>query len=320
MGNILGAKADKLTRMLPDTLGYEEAWSNFLTEYYAMRKQSEESLLGRLSLKQRKALHSIMLRVIKFKNRLDGISVEVLHDRRTEIKEPVIFAVTHVGKSDVEAVSEAIGSHYTLLSGDFERMQGTINETFLKLNGVVYVCEHDKEDRRSALERMVAALIQGSNLMYYPEGTWNLSDHLPMLPCYRGIVQVAQASGAAVIPVAAEQYGKHFVVNIGESIHMEPFGADRLSAIAVLRDAMATLKWEIWESQPQGSRHEVRGDEWDRFIEVRLTEWPLTLDGVWAAAFQPKGVTTKEKAFSHLKDLTPCPANAFLFYKESKGY
>ena len=33
--------------------------------------------------------------------------------------------MTHVGKSDVETVSEAIGSHYTLLSGDFERMQGT---------------------------------------------------------------------------------------------------------------------------------------------------------------------------------------------------
>ena len=65
------------------------------------------------------------------------------------------------------------------------------------MNGVVYVCECDKEERRSATERMISTLAQGSNLMYYPEGTWNLLDHLPMLPCYWGIIQVAQAGGAA---------------------------------------------------------------------------------------------------------------------------
>lgn len=260
-----------------------------------------------------------MLEVIKLKNRLEGIRVEVLDDRRGDLEEPVIFAVTHVGKSDVEAVSEAIGSHYTLLSGDFERMQGTINETFLKLNGVVYVCECDKADRRSAVERLTAQLACGSNLMYFPEGTWNLSDHLPMLPCYWGIVQVAQNSGAVVVPVAAEQYGKRFVVNIGEAIHMERFGDDRLSAIKTLRDTMAALKWEIWESQPKVKRGEVRGNEWGLFIEARLREWPLTLDSVWDAAFRPKSVTPREKAFSHLRILHPSCASAFLFNPRLKG-
>lgn len=316
----LAQMADILAQMSPDTPDYRKTQKEFLQRYHVARKQSEESLLGRLSLKQRQRLHPFLLGVIKLKNRLGGLSVDVLHDRRGDVKEPVIFAVTHVGKNDVETVSEAIGSHYTLLSGDFERMQGTINETFLKLNGVVYVCECDKEDRRFAMDRMVAALTQGSNLMYFPEGTWNLSDHLPMLPCYWGIVQVAQASAAAVIPVAAEQYGKHFVVNIGEAIHMEPFGDDKPLAITTLRDAMATLKWEIWESQPQMKRHEVRGDEWECFIKARLKEWPLTLDGVWAAAFRPKGVISREEVFAHLKSLAPCPANAFLFDKRLKGY
>lgn len=154
MRNILGVKADALARMIPGTPEYKKALAGFLAEYHAMRKQSEESLLGKLSLKQRQWLHPFMLRVIRLKNRLEGIRVEVLDDRRGGLKELVIFAVTHVGKSDVEAVSEAIGAHYTLLSGDFERMQGTINETFLKLNGVVYVCECDKADRRSAVERL----------------------------------------------------------------------------------------------------------------------------------------------------------------------
>lgn len=294
-------------------------YARFLQEYYAMRKQSEESLLGRLSLSQRKRLHPLMLQIIKLKNRMEGISVEVLNDRRTKGGKPIIFAVTHVGKSDVEAVSEAIGSHYTLLSGDYERMQGTINETFLKLNGVVYVCEHNKEDRRSAIGRLVEQLGQGVNLMYFPEGTWNLSDHLPVLPCYWGIIEVAQRGDAVIVPVAAEQYEKHFVVNIGEEIDVKPYGEDKGAAIGIVRDAMATLKWEIWESRPRAKRQDIPKDEWASFIQQRLTEWPLTQEEVWNAAFSPKETTPPRDAFAHLATIQINQRNAFLLKGNRKN-
>lgn len=315
----LAKRIEALSQMERGSPGYQEAQEEFLRVYYAARERSAGSLLGRLTLRQRKCLHPLMLAVIKLKNRFDGITVEVLHDRRTVAEGPVIFAVTHVGKSDVEAVSEAIGSHYTLLSGDFERMHGTVNETFLKLNGVIYVCEHDKADRRSAVTRMVDALKQGSNLMYYPEGAWNLSDHLPVLPCYWGIVQVAQAGSATVIPVAAEQYGKHFVVNIGAAMSMAPYGENLSAAICDLRDAMAALKWEIWESQPSECRAALHGNEWKAFTDARLKEWPLTLDSIQEAIFKPKGITNRADAFRHLAVIRPSAASAFLFNKRLRG-
>ena len=91
MGNTRGAKADRVAKIPPGTLEYKEARAGFLTEYYAMRKQREKSLLGRLSFKKRRALHPIMLQVIKPKNRLDGLSVEVLHDHRGKVEGPVIL-------------------------------------------------------------------------------------------------------------------------------------------------------------------------------------------------------------------------------------
>ncbi len=116
----------------------------------------------------------------------------------------IIFALTHVGKFDIEVVSEAIRDHYTLLSGDYEHIQGIIDAPFIGLNGAIYFNEKVKEDRRRATERMVALLKKGGNLMYFPEGTWNLHPVKPVLPCYWGIVDVARWGEAAIIPVAAE--------------------------------------------------------------------------------------------------------------------
>lgn len=148
--------------------------------------------------------------VYKIKNRLGGFSYELINDKREKTNRSIIFAVTHVGKFDIEVISESIKDHYYLLSGDFEHIQGIIDAPFLGLNGVIYFNEKDKIDRKLASERMIEHLKKHGNLMYFPEGTWNLSLNLPMLPCYWGIVKVAQESNAIIIPVAADQYGKHF--------------------------------------------------------------------------------------------------------------
>lgn len=58
--------------------------------------------------------------------------------------------------------------------------------------------------------------------MYFPEGTWNLSPNLPVLPCFWGIVEIAQKGNAIIVPVAAEQYGKHFKINIGCNLDIIP--------------------------------------------------------------------------------------------------
>ena len=52
--------------------------------------------------------------------------------------------------------------------------------------------------------------------MWFPEGVWNLSPNQPVLHLPFGIIEVAQKANAAIIPVAIEQYGKEFFVNIGE--------------------------------------------------------------------------------------------------------
>lgn len=64
---------------------------------------------------------------------------DVIRCQRRDYREkrPIIFAVTHVGKFDIEVISEAVKDHYYLLSRDFEHLQGLPDARFLALNGVI---------------------------------------------------------------------------------------------------------------------------------------------------------------------------------------
>ena len=261
----------------------------------------------------------MILGIYKLKNRLGGFSYTLINDKRTETNKPIIFAITHVGKYDIEVVSEAIRTHYYLLSGDYEHIQGIIDAPFLGLNGVFYFNEKDKADRKRVSLDMINHLQNDGNLMYFIEGTWNMSPNLPMLPCYWGIVDIAIKGNATIVPVAAEQYDKHFVINIGENFDMSKYDCTTIgksNGIDSLRDTLATLKWEIWEYMPMAKRSELVGDEWDKYKEERYKEWPYFNDEyIDGLVFKPKNVITNKETFAHVKKLTPNRNNAFLFDK-----
>lgn len=63
-----------------------------------------------------------------------------------------------------------------------------------------------------------------------------------------GTASMALKTGADIIPMAVEQYGKRFIVSIGENIDSTLWEKEKISELSeYLRDQMATLKWEIIE-------------------------------------------------------------------------
>ncbi len=300
----------------------ERREKKFYELYYKTRRKDENSFLGKLSLKTRKRLHKLVLLVFVIKNWLSGFSCKVIKDDRVKTDRPIIFALTHVGKFDIEVSAVSIKDHFYLLSGDYEHLQGLVDGAFLLVNGVLYFNEKVKWDCAEIVDRMIDHLKIGGNLMYFPEGTWNLKPEIPMLPCYWGIVDIAQKSNAIIVPVAVEQYGKRFKINIGKNFDMQKFGSDSIGkqkAITELRDVLATLKWEIWETEPQLIRQEIRGNEWDKYVNARLAEWPyFNLEYIEGMIYKPKNVSQYDDAFAHLQSIQPNIANAFLFNKRLK--
>ena len=166
--------------------------------YFKTREKDENGFLGKLSLKTRRKLHWFVILVFKIKNALSGYKCEVLYDKREKTDRPIIFAITHIGKLDIEVSFIPLKEHFFVLTGDYEHLQGLVDGAFVILNGAFFFNERVKEDRKAVAEKMTEHLKQGGNIMYFPEGAWNLKPALPMLPCFWGIVDIAQKSNAIV--------------------------------------------------------------------------------------------------------------------------
>lgn len=109
--NILAEEQKKLYEAEISGEEYRRREKKFLDLYYCLREKEEHGFLGRMTLKSRKRLHGVILMIYKIKNRIGGFSFEIIGDKRIKTNRPVIFAVTHVGKFDIEVVSEAIQDH-----------------------------------------------------------------------------------------------------------------------------------------------------------------------------------------------------------------
>lgn len=141
----------------------------------------------------------------------------------------------------------------------------------------------------------ITTLEKGGNIMWFPEGIWNLSPNQPVLPLPFGIIEVALRANAAIVPVAVEQYGREFYVNIGSIFDVEKYCLQhtdefvlKTAAITDLRDVMATLKWQIWEYRQPCKRLDLPQDYFDSFVNERLKEWHgFTYDDIRAREFQP---------------------------------
>ncbi len=279
----------------------EEAYRQY---YCALRKRFEVSKANNLSLEVRRRIHPFLLSVIKLRNRLNGYRQTIIGDNREKTNKSKIFAVTHICKADIEIVSEALKEHYYLLSGDFENLHDTVDGLFLAINGVIYFNKRDKEDRHSVKRRMVDVLRKGGNIMYFPEGTWNLSANLPVLPFYRGIIDVALDASAVIIPVGIEQYGKRFIIKIGRNFDTAKFGEEsKAEALSELRNLMAELKWEIWELVPTVTRRSIPSDYYKKFIDEKIGMWTLELEDFKRGVYKDAKNVPPDEVFEPIKRL-----------------
>lgn len=293
----------------------------FYNRYARLRDKTEKGLWGKMTLAQTEPIHPFMYFVFKLNLMVNGLKARILEDHRTEITEPTVFAVTHISKFDIEIIGGMMKEHMYLLTGDYERIQGTANEALLALNGVFYVNEDDVKDRKLVKEKMIAHLLAGGNIMYFPEGTWNLTDNLPVMKCFWGIIEVALRGNANIVPIAIERYGKRFDIIIGEQFDLSKYDdtcEGKTAAITCLRDTLATLKWKIWERRPVAHRECIDKKEWQKLVQDWLSEWPhYDIRCNMNMRYKPRNTVDKQAVFNHLSEIEVNASNAFLWNKEN---
>ena len=224
---------------------------------------------------------------------------------------PIIFVANHGAFQDTPIMLRATGRRSYIFGGKQEL--AFIDWVFFMLNGVVWVDRKDRADMAAAKAALTAYLQKGKSILWFPEGTWNLTPGQLMLPMKWGIIDVAKACGAQIVPAALDYDRENTVcsVRFGRPMH----GSDldnKAGAIRDLRDTMAALRWELMCDRPVLRRAEIDPEQLKEETYRVIDEYPpLDWEYERSCIYQP--YLSPEEAFAHLDRLIPCRENGFLF-------
>lgn len=232
---------------------------------------------------------------------------------------PVIFASTHGFKEDIEDAVLLADRQAFILIGSLSQVFKSFQGYTAWIAGTILVNRSDKESRKASKAKMILALQQGASIIIFPEGTWNKSPNLMMNGLFPGVYDVAKESGALVVPLATMRDGK-YVYGIREKA-FDITQYDRLEGVDILRQTLASMRWELMETIPPAKREDfpygVEADHyWNSYInslmsEVKYYDYEEELN----TKYVDKNITSSKDAFEHLQKLIPSKANAFLFRK-----
>lgn len=226
-------------------------------------------------------------------------------------EKPVIYATNHFCFADTPIMGRISTKRSYILLG--KQRLGFSDWLYFILNGVIFVDRKDKEDMAASKQAMSAYLNKGRSIVMFPEGTWNLTENQLMLPMKWGIIDIAKETGAQIIPTVLEyaREQKKCFVRFGAPISFSQ-DDNKVDAISVLRDTLATMRWDFWERNGTFRRKDLDMDAEQKKLFYSVEEYPpIDWDYESSCIYQP--YTDPEDAFAHLDKLIPCGENAFLF-------
>lgn len=237
-------------------------------------------------------------------------------------KAPVIFAAAHWFKEDAECTLLTAGKHAYMLIGALEQCFRSFQGITAWLIGPIFVNRLDKASRTASREKAIRAIKLGANLIVFPEGTWNKSPNKLIVGLFPGVYDIAKATSALVAPIATHREGKYVYGILDECFDITQY--TRKEGMLVLKDKLATLRWELMEKYSPACLKDMPPAEevdtyWENYInglmaEVKYYEYEAELH----TKFIDKNVVEASEAFAHLSDLQPNHNNAFLFNKRLK--
>ncbi len=186
---------------------------------------------------------------------------------------PIIFAANHSAFQDTPIMLRVTKRRSYALLG--KQNLAFIDRVFFALNGTIWVDRKDKADMAAAKDGILAYLQKGQSVLWFPEGTWNLTPSQLMMPMKWGIIEVARSAGAQIIPAALD-YDRE--ANTCRIKFGAPMAGDALEnkaeAIRDLRDTMATLRWDLMCDQPVLHRADITPEQLQKEMYRVIDDYP----------------------------------------------
>ena len=223
---------------------------------------------------------------------------------------PIIFAANHSAFQDAPVSLRATKRRSYIFVG--KQPLPFMDWVFFVTTGTLWVDRKIKEDMAATKDAMIEYLAKGQSILWYPEGTWNLTANKLMLPMKWGIIDIAQKANAQIIPMALDydRAAKGCKVKFGVPMTDDAL-ENKSEAIQNLRDTMATLRWDFMSDQTVLHRADITPEQLETEMCQVLAEYPA-LDWAFeqACIYQPY-----ETVKTVPESLSPRRENAFLLRK-----
>lgn len=226
---------------------------------------------------------------------------------------PVIYVANHFCFADTPIMGCIVPKRSYILLG--KQRLGLSDWLYFILNGVIFVDRKDKVDKAESKQAMITYLERNRSVVIFPEGTWNLTENQLMMPMKWGIIDVARKTGAQIVPVNLEYDRERMncYVRFGKPMTFAS-EENKAESIIILRDTMATMRWEVWERKGIFSRSELDMDLERHKLFYSVMEYP-PIDWKYECSCIYHLHTEPVEVFGYLDKLIPSGANAFLFRK-----
>ena len=206
-------------------------------------------------------------------------------------------------------------------------------------------------DRKNVRAIIRDILSNNYNMLWFYEGSWNLSQNKPYYDGSYFIVEAAIDTNAIVLPISYDiidkKIGKKAVVKFGNPIdYRKIYGNRKLSAedkknaLDILKGEIGKNIMEIWDEYSNQKRDDIskkygrvpNTEEdlthdfnkkapleayYEEYKKRVLGEWHFTEDDIEKKHFVDETITSKEDAFDHLNKLKLNKNNAFLASKRN---
>lgn len=215
-------------------------------------------------------LHALLFLLVK-KMSKKYIHGELVIDNKLLHKESAIYAVNHTNVSDTPVVFHTLNKQAYILAGT--KSQKLLDSIGFNLNGTIWVDRHSARSKMKSTDKIYRILQSGGSVMWFPEGTWNLTGNLLMLPMRYGIVKMAAKANVPIIPISIHYSGDIVFSTVGNPITVT-VNEDAITAITHLRDTMATMKYEQMEACGVYSRTNEDKSDFEALIKASLDEYP----------------------------------------------
>lgn len=197
-----------------------------------------------IGIKLRKFIHPIWGPLLKL---CTSRKVIVEEYPQLEKGKVYIFVANHSFDEDAISILQTIDRSAYVLQGSTDQMEHNPVFLALWLHGMIYVNRLDKNSRSDAIKKMTRVLQSGTSVVLFPEGAYNNSENQLIMPLFSSPYILGKELGVEVVPMISfnESGSDKIYIRVGKPVNLAQY--EKYEAMAVLRDKMSTLLYQIIE-------------------------------------------------------------------------